>query len=264
MDLRWSRYQAFFWPRAVTNEFHDFHPIRYTIDTHRQLSTLAYNPVESNSSCSPRPPPGRVDDVYYGEENVHTAKILAAIERMTNLLTLPTKVSLHTPFTICIVATITIAHLSACKYVLQGEALKTARERIRVAMGALETFAEVWPRGKRVVREVKIIARELLRLSPETAAGSAGPSGLSSGLSSGVPSGPPSAPAALDKTMENPNPYETTLRILNDKSSTVEADYFASLDSFCFVGEGLGENFDLQSFFPASSDAIMSTEHSMS
>jgi hypothetical protein len=66
------------------------------------------------------------------------------------------------------VATTTIAHLSACKYVLEGEALQVARERIRVAIGALETFSEVWPRGKEVTREVKIVARELLGLAPSS------------------------------------------------------------------------------------------------
>lgn len=84
------------------------------------------------------------------------------------MLTLPGRVILHTPFTICMIATITIAHLSACRHVLTGEALTLARERIRVAMGALEIFAEVWPRGKRVVKEVKIVARELLSLAPSS------------------------------------------------------------------------------------------------
>jgi hypothetical protein len=82
------------------------------------------------------------------------------------MLTLPGRLAVHTPFTICMIATSTIAHLSACKYLFEGEALQVARERIRVAMGALEIFAEVWPRGKRVAREVKTVAREILSLAP--------------------------------------------------------------------------------------------------
>jgi hypothetical protein len=38
-------------------------------------------------------------------------------------------------------------------------------------MGVLEIFAEVWPRGKKVTREVKTVARELLSLSPASEAG---------------------------------------------------------------------------------------------
>lgn len=80
------------------------------------------------------------------------------------MLTLPIRLARHTPFNICMIATMTIAHLSACKYVFTGDQLKIARERIRVAMGALEVFAEIWPRAKKVVGEVKIVARTLLSL----------------------------------------------------------------------------------------------------
>jgi hypothetical protein len=82
------------------------------------------------------------------------------------MLTLPIRLARHTPFNICMIATMTIAHLSACKYVFKGEQLKIARERIRVAMGALEVFAEIWPRGRKVVGEVKIVARTILSLEP--------------------------------------------------------------------------------------------------
>ncbi|EON62361.1 hypothetical protein W97_01583 [Coniosporium apollinis CBS 100218] len=142
----------------------------YTVDIHRSLSTLAYSAIEAVSSCAPPPPPERLAPVYYSDAHIHTTKILRAIERMTDMLTLPTRIAVHSPFTICMIATMTIAHLSACKYVLKGEQLKIARERIRVAMGALEVFAEVWPRGKKVVREVKIVARELLSLGAGTEA----------------------------------------------------------------------------------------------
>lgn len=133
---------------------------------HRYLSTLTYSAIESVSSCAPAPPPERLAPVYYRDAHIHTAKIMRAVERLTEMLTLPGRVAIHTPFTICMIATTTIAHLSACKNILHGEDLKVARERIRVAMGALEIFAEVWPRGKKVVREVKTVARELLSLAP--------------------------------------------------------------------------------------------------
>lgn len=134
------------------------------VEMHRYLSTLVYHPIESTSSCSPTPPPERLAPVFFREAPTHTAKILKAVERLTALLTLPVPISLHTPYSICVIASPTIAYLSACKHLLEGEELKLARERIRVAIGALEGFGDVWPRGKKVVREVKIIARELLGL----------------------------------------------------------------------------------------------------
>jgi hypothetical protein len=133
---------------------------------HRRLSTCAYSPIEAVTSCAPPPPPERLAPIYYRDAPAHTARILQAIVRMTNTLTLPTNIAKHTPFAICMIAATTIVHLSACRFVLKGEQLGVARERIRVAMGALGTLAEVWPAGKRIVTEVKTVARELLNLSP--------------------------------------------------------------------------------------------------
>lgn len=137
----------------------------YTVDTHRVLSNLAFDPIERISTCSPAPPPACLPALYRQEAPSHTAKILQAANSLTELLTLPTRISVHTPFSICMVSSVTIAHLSACKNVFQGEQLQIARDRIRVAMGTLKAFGEVWPRGKRTHSEVQIIARELLGIS---------------------------------------------------------------------------------------------------
>ena len=58
----------------------------------------------------------------------------------------------------------TVAHLSACKYVLKDQALKIARERIRLEMGTLKALGECWPLAKEIYREVGVIAREILCL----------------------------------------------------------------------------------------------------
>ena len=60
------------------------------------------------------------------------------------------------------IAAVTVSHLSACKYILTGDALSVARERIRASIGTLEVLAEVWGQGKRILWEVKVIAREVL------------------------------------------------------------------------------------------------------
>jgi len=134
---------------------------------------------------------------------------------MTDMLTLPCRMAVHTPFSICIIANITIAHLSACKHILKGEQLRVARERIRVAMGSLEIFSEVWPRGEKVVREVKTIAKELLSLGP--------------GAESEKP---PEGGSLLD---------ENVPQILND-SPIIHAELFTGTnpaDYFDFPGSGL-------------------------
>jgi hypothetical protein len=55
-----------------------------------------------------------------------------------------------------------IAHLSACSFVLSDEALAIARSQIRASIGALQSWEDIWPLGKRTLREVKTIAREVL------------------------------------------------------------------------------------------------------
>lgn len=85
------------------------------------------------------------------------------MEQLTDLLTMTNPLN-HSPFTFCIIAATTVTHLSACKYVLQGDELSAGRERIRAAIGVLETMAEVWRKGKRIAWEVKTVARDILAL----------------------------------------------------------------------------------------------------
>jgi hypothetical protein len=80
---------------------------------------------------------------------------------MVDLLTLPINILKMSPFTVCQIATPTVALISACKNVLHGEEVIAARERIRVAIAAIEKFGEVWPRAASTAKELKIIAREI-------------------------------------------------------------------------------------------------------
>ncbi|KAK9319415.1 hypothetical protein V1517DRAFT_332637 [Lipomyces orientalis] len=136
----------------------------YTVDLHRQLSTLAYSPIEAVAHCAPPAPPESLRGCNTPECKLHTSKVLRAIERLDALLTLPTNIATHTPFMICMIANTAIAHLAACRYVYRGQQLQLGRERIRLSMGVLKTLSEYWPMGKRTYQEVGIIARETLSL----------------------------------------------------------------------------------------------------
>ncbi|KAG8527475.1 uncharacterized protein KY384_007627 [Bacidia gigantensis] len=136
----------------------------YLVVIHRPLSDLAYCAVESVSRCAPPPPAGYSSPDENHASETHTPKILHGIEAFNNLLTLSSSLKAHTPFIICMIAVTTITHLSACKYVLRGQALKLARERIRLNMGILKALGESWPLGERTYREVGVIAREILCL----------------------------------------------------------------------------------------------------
>ncbi|KAM5490602.1 hypothetical protein MaudMau93_002406 [Microsporum audouinii] len=138
----------------------------YIVDLHRELSSLSYSPIEAVSRCAP-PAPADANNPNRTPKDVqiHTSKVLLAVDKFNDLLTLPTTVISHTPFVICMIANTTIAHLSACKHLFRDKTLQIERERIRLNMGALKTLSMYWPLGKRTYREMATIARDILSLT---------------------------------------------------------------------------------------------------
>lgn len=141
---------------------------RYIVDLHRQLSDLAYCPIESVARCAPPAPPPINTDSSTEDRNLHTSKALLAIRRLGDLIPLPPNIVQHTPFLICMIANTMVAHLSACRYLFRNRTLQLERERIRSCMGALRLLGEHWLLGKRTYREMGIIAREILSLTEES------------------------------------------------------------------------------------------------
>lgn len=140
---------------------------RYIVDIHRPLSNLAYSAVESASRCAPPSPPAHTANSDVALLALHTSKILCGIEAVNKLLTFSGSLKAHSPFIICMIANTTIAYLSACRYVLRDQALKMARERIRLNMGVLRALGECWPLAKRTYTEVGVIPREILCLEDQ-------------------------------------------------------------------------------------------------
>ena len=101
------------------------------------------------------------------EARIHTAKVLSAVDRLSSLLTLLTPFTTHTPFIICMIANIMIAHLSACRYIFHEPELSTERDKIRLSMGVLKILGEFWPAGLREYQSMGTIAREVLSLKEE-------------------------------------------------------------------------------------------------
>ena len=97
--------------------------------------------------------------------NSDTAKALRATETLNSMLTLSSRLKAYSPFVICIVAVTTIAYLSGCRHILRGQALKVARQRIRLNMGVIKALGECWPLGKVIYKELGVIARDILCLT---------------------------------------------------------------------------------------------------
>ncbi|KAH7119847.1 hypothetical protein B0J11DRAFT_71435 [Dendryphion nanum] len=138
----------------------------YIVDLHRELSNLKYSAIESISMCAPPPPP-EFNNLIKEDAHTHTSKVLFAVEKLNGLLTLPTRFATHTPFIICMIANMTIAHLSACRYLFQEPRLSIEREKIRLNMGVLKMLGEFWPAGHREYRDIGTIAREILSIREE-------------------------------------------------------------------------------------------------
>lgn len=94
------------------------------------------------------------------------AKAMRGIETVTGLLTFTGSPQTRLPFGICINADTTIAHLSACRHVLQGQHLKLAREKIRLNMGDPKAWVNVGLL-RSTYPEVGVIAREILSLGDQ-------------------------------------------------------------------------------------------------
>ena len=141
------------------------------VDVHRPLSNLAYFSIESVSHCAP-PAPQSLDNPSpdsFLTRDVHTKKILSSCDKMNELLTLSSRLKSHSPFIICMIANTTVAYLSACRHVLQGQELRLAREKIRLHMGTLKALGECWPLAKQIHHQVGTIAREILYLTDSDA-----------------------------------------------------------------------------------------------
>lgn len=65
------------------------------------------------------------------------------------------------------IANVTIAHLSACRFVYEGKKLRQCREKIRLTMSVLKRLSEHWTLGKRTYQEIGVISREVLRLTTD-------------------------------------------------------------------------------------------------
>lgn len=66
------------------------------------------------------------------------------------------------PFVICMVACCTITHLVACKGAFGSDEVEIARCRVRVSMGTLKHYEDIWPKARKILVQLKKIAHAIL------------------------------------------------------------------------------------------------------
>ncbi|KAL1800354.1 hypothetical protein ACET3X_000696 [Alternaria dauci] len=144
---------------------------------HRPFSSLGYCPEEMTTQAFQAPSPFTLRPK--AGRNAHTARVLKATEIHTKLLAIPCALEKHNIFTMCITSQLAAVQVSACTYILDGHALSIARDRVRLSIGFLNTMATLWPLGKKMVKEVRAIARSCIAGAgtQNTMAMDAGPAG---------------------------------------------------------------------------------------
>ncbi|PYH40169.1 putative C6 transcription factor [Aspergillus saccharolyticus JOP 1030-1] len=184
------------------------------IGLHRPFSDLKFNPVEDLSSCARDPPP---DGPTHELVNVHTVRVLRAVEGQFRLLALPLQRFHHTPFVTCMISDGALSLLSACYCLLAGTDLAIARDQMRMIIGCLKTLGAIWPRTAKNVREIQTIASHVLGLAPAKA------NLRSRGSTSTTSGGPPSLTHG-DETQTSATPPEAS-------SASSDSNWMLSLES---------------------------------
>lgn len=124
---------------------------------HRPCSSLAYSQIELSTQSFLSPAPFLLPSK--AGRNAHTARALKALDMHTKLLAIPCAVEKHNLFTMCISAQLAAVQVSACNNLLEGHAESIAKDRIRLIIGYLKTLGTIWPLGKQMAQEVRVIAR---------------------------------------------------------------------------------------------------------
>lgn len=141
---------------------------RLKVYLHRPRSQLSYYAIEYTSKCTP-PMSKELLEAQQRARDFHTTKVLEAAREGLGLFTLPGPFIAHSPLLICGLSLTLLAEISACRSQLKGDLYASSRERLRLGLGVLKAFGEVWGVGKRTRGEIQNIAREMLRnTSPST------------------------------------------------------------------------------------------------
>ncbi|MCJ1311211.1 hypothetical protein MMC25_004882 [Agyrium rufum] len=128
---------------------------------HRPRSSLIFTSVNDTTRCTPARRLGAPTYSY----GLHTAKAVAAADRIANLITLPGPILNHTPFATCMLTLGAVVHLSA--YVLTPEGkpneAQSLKELLGLEVGALKAIGATWNVAGAVMERIKGASREVLQ-----------------------------------------------------------------------------------------------------
>ncbi|KAK2743902.1 hypothetical protein FQN57_004525 [Myotisia sp. PD_48] len=131
-----------------------------SIYLHLPRSTLLSTPVASSSIpcagrglCTPAP----------STSLTHAMKSIRAANGLANLAALGSVGVKHTPFFVCGLVLAAVVQLCACS-IRASRSLEPRRDRIALIIGELKSLNATWAISRLVMRQIKLVAREVLEI----------------------------------------------------------------------------------------------------
>ena len=131
-----------------------------SIYLHLPRSNLITTPVANASiTCAIRGPcaPPALTHV------VHATKAVKSANSLATLATLRSSNIQHTPFFICSLVLSAVVQLCACS-TSASSSIEPRRDRIALIVGELKTLNNTWAISRRVMQQIKAVAREVLEI----------------------------------------------------------------------------------------------------
>ncbi|KAK2594458.1 hypothetical protein QQS21_007804 [Conoideocrella luteorostrata] len=138
-----------------------------TTHLHRPQSRLHSSTMEILCSQYAHPQHSKALLVNYKNER-HTFQAVQSARTCVELFTLTASPTTHTPFIMCMGSMATATHISACEYYLKGSEYAHAKDRVRVFLGVLKAFEDIWPQARKWSGEVKLMAKAVFENRDKT------------------------------------------------------------------------------------------------
>ncbi|PKS08759.1 hypothetical protein jhhlp_004812 [Lomentospora prolificans] len=131
------------------------------VHLHRPRSELNYCTMEILCSKYAPPLPAEVLQPEERSYNRHTHKAVGAAAAFIDLLSVSSRPTSHSPFIMCMGSMAVTTYLSACESGWGGSERTFSRDRVRVFLGVLKAFDDIWPQAAKWSREIKLMARAI-------------------------------------------------------------------------------------------------------
>lgn len=137
---------------------------RSSVLLHRRHADLNTSVARVVTSCTPNASEAvmsNTPNTYL--YNPHAAQVISATESLTHLITLPSTITLHSPFFTCSCALASIIHLSHWSFLTPLTPDDHIKQQLKLNIGALKKLAQIWPNAVMALGQVRGVAQELFQ-----------------------------------------------------------------------------------------------------